>query len=133
MASATDLSGKVISFVVNSTPITFEIVSGSVSDQADQTHYLPTGSSIKRTVTHGRLITYAFQGVLLTANIPWAYITPGTALTDCKVTLDSTAGSPKFHDSANAEVQSLTHSFSTDSHQLWDCVICADGDYTKPV
>lgn len=132
MASPADLSGKVIKFEVNSTPVEFLIVSGKVNDDCDQSNYLGTGQSIKATVSHGRLVSYEFEGVLLTTNLPFTTLAPGTAITALKVTLDRGAGSPKFHQSANAEVKSMTHTFDTSTHQGFSVSITADGDYTPP-
>lgn len=133
MASATDLSGRVISYTLGSGPTTFEIISGSVSDVADVSEYLPTGTStIKRHVGHGRKVSYSFTGVLLTANLPFSAHTPGANVTSLTVTLDSTAGSPKTHTSTDAVVVSSTHEFDTTTHQVWKVELVADGNYTLP-
>lgn len=132
MADANDLSGKVIKFTVNSTPVEIKITQGKVSDVCDQSHYLPVGQNIKNTVSHGRLITYTFQGALLTDALPQNTILPGTEIQSVSVTLDRGAMSAQTHASAFAEVQSLEHTFDTTTHQIWDGVLVADGDYTPP-
>lgn len=132
MASATDLSGRVISYSVGAGPTTFEIISGSVSDVADVSEYLPTGSStIKRHVGHGRKVTYDFTGVLLTANLPFSAHTPGTNVTSITVDLDSTQGT-NYHASTDGVIVSMTHEFDTTTHQVWLAQIVADGNYSQP-
>lgn len=133
MASATDLSGRVMKFELQSSPVEFEIISGSVDDAGKVTHYCPTGTSeIDRTVYHSRLVTYSVQGVLLTANLPFSSYKPGTQLTGVTVTLDRSAGSPKTHASTDAVVNTMKHTFDTGNHQVWEMVITADGNYTPP-
>lgn len=133
MASATDLSGRLISYTIGSGPTTFEIIQGSVTDTADVSGYLPTGTStIKRHVGHGREVVYSFTGVLLTANLPFSAHTPGTNVTSVTVTLDSTAGSPKTHTSTDAVIRSSKHEFDTTTHQVFSVELVADGNYTLP-
>jgi hypothetical protein len=133
MASAADLSGRVIKFACGASPTTFEIISGSVEDSADVSGYLPTGTgTIKRHVGHGRTVTYSFTGVLITTNFPWAIMVPGAAVTNVEVELDQTAGTPDEHTSTDAVVESMRHEFSTDTHQVWSAVLKADGNYTLP-
>lgn len=133
MASATDLSGRIMKFEAGSGPTEFEIISGSVADVATVTHYCPTGTGeIDRTVYHHRLVTISCQAVLLTANLPFTILKPGTALTALTITLDRTAGSPKTHTTTDAVCNSMTHTFSTDNHQIYDFVITCDGAYTVP-
>src|SRR5688572_2974081 len=100
MASAADLSGRVIKFAVGGSPTTFEIINGSMEDSADVSSYLPTGTgTIKRHVGHGRVVTYSFTGVLITSNFPWAIMVPGTNVTGVEVELDQTQGTPDEHTS----------------------------------
>lgn len=133
MASATDLSGRLISFSIGASPTTFEIISGSVTDTADVSEYLPTGTgTVKRAVGHGRTVIYSFTGVLLTASLPFTALTPGTNVVSITVKLDSTAGTPDTHTSTDGVVVSMTHEFDTTTHQVWKVEIHADGDYTQP-
>lgn len=133
MASATDLSGRLIKYEIGGTPAEFEIISGSVNDTADVSEYLPTGTgTVKRHVGHGRKITYDFTGVLLTASLPFATHTPGTNVSTITVTLDRTAGTPDTHASSDAVVVSCSHEFDTTTHQVWRVQLCADGNYTQP-
>jgi len=133
MASATDLSGRFIKFEVNSTPVEFEIISGSVQDAGVVTHYCPTGTNpIDRSVGHHRLVTVSIQAVLLTANLPFTVLAPLTQITGVAITLDRTAGSPKTHASSDAVVNSMSHSFDTSNHQIFDVVLTLDGNYTPP-
>lgn len=132
MASAADLSGKQIKFTYSTGPaVEVEIISGSVSDVCDTTSYLPVGGTIKRTVAHGRLITYSFQGAVLTSALPFSALAPGTSLSTVVVDLDRDAGSSQ-HSSTDAVVQSMTHTFDTSTHQVFDVVLVADGEYTPP-
>lgn len=130
MASATDLSGKVIKFTYGSTPTEVEVISGSVSDQCDVTHYLPVNGSVKRTVAHGRLLTYSGMGAILTASLPFTALAPGTQLTGCDVLLDRGASSK--HTSTDAVVGEMVHEFDTSTHQIFRFTIYADGNYTVP-
>jgi hypothetical protein len=131
MASAADLSGRVIKFAVGGTPTTFEIISGSMEDSATVSTYLPTGTgTVQRHVGHGRVITYSFTGVLITTNFPWAVMVPGTNVTNVEVELDQTQGTPDEHTSTDAVVESCRHDFSTDTHQVWSVVLKADGNFT---
>lgn len=133
MASATDLSGRIVKFELQSSPVEFEIISGSVEDAGTVTHYCPTGTGeIQRTVYHSRLVTFNVTGVLLTANLPFTTYKTGTQLTGVTVTLDRTAGSPKTHACTDAVVVSMKHTFDTSTHQVWEMVITADGNYTPP-
>jgi len=131
MASAADLSGKVVRFGYGAGPTEVEIISGSVSDQCDVTHYLPVNASIKRTVAHGRLITYSFQGAILTTAYPFTGLAPGTSLSTVFVEPDRGSGSTE-HASTDAVVGSMTHTFDTSTHQVFDVVLYADGSYTPP-
>lgn len=132
MASATDLSGRLISFTIGSGPTTFEIISGSVTDTADVSEYLPTGTStIKRAVGHGRTVIYSFTGVLLTAGTPFTAMVPGTNVVSITVDLDSTSGT-QSHTSTDGVVMSLSHEFDTTTHQVWKVEIHADGNYVAP-
>jgi hypothetical protein len=132
MASAADLTGRLIKFEVQSTPVELEIISGSVQSQGTVTHYCPTGTNtVQRTVAHSKLVTYSVQAVLITSNLPWVYETL-TQLTGVTVTLDRSAGTPDTHASTDAVVNSITHTFSTDNHQIFEMVITADGSYTVP-
>lgn len=133
MASATDLSGRVIKYEIGSSPVEFEVISGSVTDTADVSGYLPTGSStIKRHVGHGREVVYSFTGVLLTAALPFSTHTPGTNVSTITVTLDRAAGTPKTHTSTDAVIRSSSHEFDTTTHQVWKVELVADGSYTLP-
>lgn len=133
MASAADLSGKEIKFTYSTGPaVEVEIISGSVSDQCDVTHYLPVNGSVKRTVAHGRLLTYSFQGAILTSAYPFTALAPGTALSNVVCELNRSAGTPDYHVSADAVVGSMTHTFDTSTHQVFDVVLYADGSYTVP-
>lgn len=132
MASAADLSGKEIKFTYASSPVEVEIISGSVSDQCDVTHYLPVNASIKRTVAHGRLITYSFMGAILTTAYPFTALAPGTALADVTVQLNRNAGTPDYHISTDGVVGEMVHEFDTSTHQIFRCTIYADGGYTVP-
>lgn len=133
MASAADISGRLIEYKVGAGPTTFEIISGSVSDVADVSEYLPTGSStIKRHVGHGRKVVYSFMGALLSSALPFVAHTPGTNVTSVTVTLDSTAGTPDTHASTDAVVLSCTHEFDTSTHQVFRVELAADGNYTQP-
>lgn len=133
MASAADLSGKEIKFTYSSGPaVEVEIISGSVSDQCDVTHYLPVNGSVKRTVAHGRLITYSFMGAILTTAYPFTALAPGTQLSTVAVQLNRSAGTPDEHDSTDAVVGEMVHEFDTSTHQVFRFVIYADGNYTVP-
>ena len=132
MASAADLSGKMVRVgYTNGGAQTLEIISGSVSDVCDTTSYLPTGGSIKRTVAHGRTVTYSFQGALLTSALPFTLLAPGTSVTTLFVEPTSDTGGSE-HGSTDAVVQSMTHTFDTSTHQVFDVVLIADGNYTPP-
>lgn len=132
MASATDLSGRLIQYTLGSGPTTFEIISGSVTDTADVSGYLPTGSStIKRHVGHGREVVYSFTGVVLTANLPFSAHTPGSNVTSVTVDLDYSAGTSQ-HTSTDAVIRSISHEFDTTTHQVWKVELVADGNYTLP-
>lgn len=131
MASAADLSGRMIRVGHSAGPTTIEIISGSVSDVCDTTSYLPNGSTVKRTVAHGRLVTYSFQGAILTTALPFSSLAPGTAVSTLFVEPTSASGSSE-HASSDAVVQSMTHTFDTSTHQVFDVVLVADGNYTPP-
>lgn len=132
MASAADLSGTQIKFTHGGTPTEVEIISGSVTDQCDVTHYLPVNATIKRTVAHGRLITYQIQGAILTTAYPFTALAPGTAITDMTVQLNRSAGTPDFHISTDAVVGEMVHEFDTSTHQIFRMTAYADGNYTVP-
>lgn len=133
MASAADLSGRVVKFEVGGTPIEFEIINGSVNSQGTVTHYCPTGTNtVDRTVAHHKLITYSVQAVLITTNLPGATYETLSQISSVKVTLDRSAGSPQTHQSTDAVVNSLNWAFDTSTHQVWDMQITADGSYTNP-
>ncbi len=72
MATVAHLGGRHIKFTIGSTNLEFEIISGSVSDTAEQEIFLPVGRRICNVVTHARQITYQFTGVLLVDWMPWA-------------------------------------------------------------
>lgn len=131
MASAADLSGKKIRFTYGSGPTEVEIISGSVSDQCDVTHYLPVNGSIKRTVAHGRLITYSFMGAILTSALPFSALAPGTSLTLVAVEPTRDTGASE-HGSTDGVVGEMVHEFDTSTHQVFRVVIYADGNYTPP-
>ena len=131
MASAADISGRVIKFAAGAGPTTYEIISGSVEDSADVSSYLPTGTStIKRHVGHGRTVTYSFTGALITTNYPWAALVPGTNVVNVEVEVDQTQGTPDEHTSTDAVVESMRHVFDTSTHQIFEVVLKADGNFT---
>jgi hypothetical protein len=131
MASAADISGRLIKFEIGAGPTEFEIINGTVEDVAVVTEYLPTGTAtVKRQVGHGRTVTYSFTGVLITTNYPWAAMVPGSNVVSVAVEVDRSQGTPDEHTSSDAVVESMRHEFSTDSHQVWSVVLKADGNYT---
>lgn len=133
MASATDLSGRLIKYEIGGTPVEFEIIEGTLTDTADVSEYLPTGSStVKRHVGHGRKVEVNLTGVLLTANLPFVTHTPGTNVSTITITLDRTAGTPDTHAMTDAVIVSTAHEYSTVTHQVWRVQLCADGNYTQP-
>lgn len=129
MASAADLSGKTIRFGHSGGEI--EIISGSVTDQCDVTHYLPVNATIKRTVAHGRLVTWNFLGAILTSALPFTALAPGTALTTVFVEPDRATGSTE-HASSDAVVGEMVHEFDTSTHQVFRVTLYSDGAYTVP-
>lgn len=134
MASAADLSGRLVKFEVNSTPVEFEVVSCSVRSQGTVTHYCPSGTNtVDRSVPHHKLVTYSAQCVLITTNLPAAVLETLTQLTGVKVTIDRTAGSPKYHESTDAVVLNIEYMYDTSNHTMYNLEIAADGNYSQPV
>lgn len=131
MASAADLSGKTIRFGYGAGPTEVEIISGSVSDQCDVTHYLPANASIKRTVAHGRLVTWSFMGAILTSALPFSGLAPGTSLSTVFVEPDRGSGSTE-HASTDAVVGEMVHEFDTSTHQVFRVTLYSDGAYSVP-
>lgn len=133
MASAADLSGTQIKFTYSSGPaVEVEIISGSVSDVCDVTHYLPVNASIKRTVAHGRLVTWNFTGAVLTSALPFTALAPGTSLSTVVCQLNRSAGTPDEHNSTDAVVGEMVHEFDTSTHQIFRVTLYSDGNYTVP-
>lgn len=132
MASAADLSGKEIKFMYGGSDTEVEIISGSVTDQCDVTHYLPVNATIKRTVAHGRLITWNVLGAVLTTAYPFTALAPGTSVTDLTVQLNRAAGTPDEHVSTDAVVGEMVHEFDTSTHQVFRMTLYSDGNYTVP-
>lgn len=130
MASAADLSGTKIRFLYGAGPTEVEVISGSVTDQCDVTHYLPVNATVKRTVAHGRLVTYQGMGAILTTAYPFTALAPGTALA-VAVEPDRANGATQ-HDSTDAVVGEMVHEFDTSTHQVFRFTIYADGNYTVP-
>ena len=129
MASAADLSGRTIRFGHSGGEV--EIISGSVTDQCDVTHYLPVNTTIKRTVAHGRLITWNLMGAILTTAYPFTAFTPGTALTTVFVEPDRGVGATE-HASSDVVVGEMVHEFDTSTHQVFRMTLYSDGNYTVP-
>lgn len=153
--SVSHIAGRFVKFEIGTSvsPYTmeFEVTDGTVTDTAEHEVFLPVGRTIMNVVTHGRTVIYTFQGVLLASKLPWSEydagtlivtdprLTPGTALTNLYVTLnregtstDDSYYDEAFHYSANAQVISMEHVYSTSSHQIWNCSIQADGSYLPP-
>lgn len=156
MPSVADVSGRVIRFTVDNSNFEFEITSGSVVDEASHDLYLPVGRRIMNVVTHGRSITYSFQGAILINALPWSnydtttgyptnsYLTPGTAVENIYVTLNrggtyiGTEDEPfefleeVYHYSSDGQVISMEHAFDTATHQVFNVRLMADGHYLTP-
>lgn len=132
MASAADLSGTQIKFAYGAGPTEVEIISGSISDVCDVTHYLPVNATIKRSVAHGRLVTWNLMGAVLTTALPFSALAPGTSLVTIITQLDRNAGTPKVHTSTDVVVGEMVHEFDTSTHQVWRMVLFADGNYVVP-
>lgn len=131
MASAADLSGKVVRFTYGSSPTEVEIISGSFSDQCDVTHYQPVGSNFKRTVAHGRLGTLNVLGAILTTAYPFTALAPGTSLTTVALEPDRGSGSSEWA-AADAVVAEMTHEFDSSTHQIFRMVLHTDGTFSVP-
>lgn len=130
MASAADLSGTTIRFG-HSGASDVEIISGSVSDVCDVTHYLPVNATIKRSVAHGRLVTWSFMGAVLTSALPFSSLAPGTSLSTVFVEPTRASGSSE-HASTDVVVGEMVHEFDTSTHQVWRVVLFSDGSYSVP-
>jgi hypothetical protein len=143
--AAYDISGRRIRFELYSAKdlqsYEYEIISGSVFDNTHVQHYHPMGQSVGNTVAHGRTVVFQFTGVMLADDLPWYDLEPMTSVTELYVTLnrfDPNIDDPDdpdevYHYSASAVVTAISHVFSTDSHQIFDVTIHADGDYSPPV
>lgn len=133
MASAADLSGTQIKFTYSTGPaVEVEVISGSVSDVCDVTRYLPVNTSIKRAVAHGREVTWNFMGAILTTDLPFTALAPGTSLTNVVCQLNRSAGTPDEHASTDAVVMEMVHEFDTSTHQTFRFTLASDGNYTVP-
>jgi len=144
MGVATDLSGRQIKFAITTNDddeVEFEIINGNVDHQADQLFYLPVGRQVKNIITHGHIVAFTFQGVLLVKNYPWSRLTPGTSITGMTVVLNrgGTGGDewePDYdeieHYCSTAQVVRMSHAFDTSTHQVFDITIIADGSYVPP-
>jgi len=117
----------------------FEVVTGNVQNTARQALYLPVGKAVCNVNTFGKVVTFTFQGALILDNLPWEEVEPMTQIRGLYVTAnrsdpraDPDEPEEVYHYSEYAQAVSLTHIFDTTTHQIFDCVIMADGHYEQP-